>query len=45
MKLLGDCGYSRDDIQAVLDAPVPFTREGGENEIDLAEVRNFTLCG
>uniref|UniRef100_A0A7S3PC38 CRAL-TRIO domain-containing protein n=1 Tax=Amphora coffeiformis TaxID=265554 RepID=A0A7S3PC38_9STRA len=43
MKLLGDCRYSRDDIQAVLNAPVPFTKKGGEREVDLAEKLLATL--
>ena len=38
MKLLGNCGYTRDDIQAILNSPVPFTKDGGEREVDLAEV-------
>ena len=34
MKLIGDCGYSRDDIQCILDAPIPF---GGDDEVALTE--------
>ena len=35
MKLLiGDCGYSRDDIQCILDAPIPF---GDDDEVALTE--------
>ena len=38
MKLLGDCGYSRHDIQAILDSPIPYNK--GEEEIrGLVEVR------
>ena len=38
MKLLGDCGYSRDDIQTILDAPIPYTKAGGQKEVELTEV-------
>ena len=38
MKLLGDCGYTRDEIQMILDAPIPYTEKGGEKEVELTEV-------
>jgi hypothetical protein len=38
MKVTGDCGYSQEAIQAILDAPIPFTKEGAAQEEELTEV-------
>ena len=43
MNLLGDCGYARNDIQTILDSPIPYTKDDEEQD-DEEQVALVEVC-